>query len=368
MNFFILLVVLIAVAFRVVKPDDRARYLAIATSQLRQLRAAAATPRPDYDAFVSALRERTPRLVVVPAIIALNAIVLAGMLFGAGSLADPATYLAWGANLGTRTTNGEWWRLLTAMFLHGGLFLLMLDALVLLQVGAIVERLVGRAALAAVYIAAGVMAGLHHVSAHPVDLGISTAGAIFSVYGLAAACMVWQRVRPAAVTIPATAMKRIGIVGIVFLFLNAIAGFATASELTGFAIGAGCGAVVGWRAGDRMPGMRVVGATAAACLLAVVAYAIPLRSIADVKPAVDRVRVTEARTAAAFKAGVEQVARQRMSPDNLADVAEYRDPARARCGRCAAGRADARPVRARAARRRRTRIPAPPPRELEGAR
>jgi membrane associated rhomboid family serine protease len=371
-NLFILMVVFLAVVFRVSKPDDRARFLAMALAQARQLRAAATAPRPDYDAFADALRARTRRLIVVPAIVALNVVVFTAMVFGPGALADPATLVGWGANLGTRTTNGEWWRLVTSTFLHAGLFTLTLDTLVLLQLGAIAERFAGRAALATVYLSAGAMAGLQHVSAHPIDVGVSAAAAIFGVYGLVAACMVWQVVPtrrhsgpwdrhqpdtsvspaeldasamltidadetracaaddatpiaspPAPVVIPLIAAKRIAVVGIVFLFFSAVAGLVTAAALTAFGVGIAYGAVAGWRAGERTPAMRPMAIAAAAYLLFAVVYAVPLRGVADVQPALDRVRRTEARSAAAFKTGLDRLARQRITADELADVLDY---------------------------------------------
>jgi membrane associated rhomboid family serine protease len=366
-NLFILLVVFLAVAFRVTKPDDRKRYAAFAIAHARQLKIVATTPRPDYEAFTAALRERTPRLVLVPALIAINAVVFAAMLFGAGSLADPSTLLRWGANLGTRTTNGEWWRLLTSAFITSGLFSLALNTIVLLHLGAVVERLVGRSATAAVYVSAGVMSGLRHVSAHPIDVGLSTVGALFGLYGFIAACALWQ-IRPrreaaqaqqeptmlferpvapyeageaaapddqqqapdpapaaatAPIAIPLIAIKRIAVVGMVFFFFSAIGGFVTMAELTGFFVGAAYGLVFGWWAADRVPAARAIGATCAAWLMAAVAYAVPLRNIADVKPELERVRATESRTTRAFQEGLARVSRQRLTPDELADVADF---------------------------------------------
>ena len=334
MNFLILLAVLGAVAYRVVSPEDRARYFSIAGAYARQLKSAATAPRPDYESFLAALRARAPRLVVVPALLALNLAVFVMMIRGSGSLSDPSTLVGWGANLGTRTTNGEWWRLLTAMFVHIGVIQLAVNAMVLLQLGAIVERLVGRAALAAASISGGVFAGLHHVAAEPVDVGTSASAAIWPVYGVMAGCILWQLARrtperapldegaPSPIVVPAIAMKRIAVVGVLFLLVSAVDGLATASELTSLFVGLAFGAVVGWRAANRAPTPRAVGVMCAAAAVAAVIYAVPLRNIADVKPAVDAVVAAEAKTTGTYNQALDRFTHQRISADALADLAD----------------------------------------------
>ena len=45
---------------------------------------------------------------------------------GGGSLTEPTMQQLqqWGANVGPLTLSGEWWRLVTYMFVHGGFFIL----------------------------------------------------------------------------------------------------------------------------------------------------------------------------------------------------------------------------------------------------
>ena len=77
------------------------------------------------------------------------------MLVGTGSFSDPATLVGWGASLATRTTNGEWWRLLTMTFVHAGLFHLLVEVGALVSAGLVLERLLGPLAFGGVYVAAG---------------------------------------------------------------------------------------------------------------------------------------------------------------------------------------------------------------------
>ena len=78
------------------------------------------------------------------------------MLFGTGAAGTPDHLIAWGGSFGPRTTNGEWWRLVTTMFVHVSVLHLFADLAGLVAVGVVLERLVGPLAFAAVDVAAGV--------------------------------------------------------------------------------------------------------------------------------------------------------------------------------------------------------------------
>ncbi len=69
--------------------------------------------------------------------------------FSGGTLANPTGGLA----------GGEWWRLLSSMFLHAGLIHLALNGYVLWIFGNAIERDVGRLSTLGVFLATGVFAG-----------------------------------------------------------------------------------------------------------------------------------------------------------------------------------------------------------------
>src|SRR4051812_29309445 len=140
--------------------------------------------------FRAALRQRTRYAIVAPALAALIVLIFARMLFAAGAFADPATLISWGANFGPRTTNGEWWRLLTSTFVHTGFLRMAVDAAVIAQLGMLLERLSGRYTLAAVFAAAGTLAALVNLSAYPMGITAGASGAIFGLYGLLLAAMI----------------------------------------------------------------------------------------------------------------------------------------------------------------------------------
>ena len=394
MNFILLLAVFGGLAFKLTSPADRARYLGVATDFLRQLKVAAQQPRPEYESFRDALRARTRDLFVTPALLTLNAAVFTAMLFGSGAIGDPDTLLGMGASIGTRTTNGEWWRLLTSAFVHIGMFHLIVNLAVLAQVGAVLERLVGRLAFGAVYIAAGVFTALVNVSSHPVEVTVGATGAIFGLYGLLLASVIWQtlnQMRPllAQITgrlrrragnaeagadesgdpdmpsgdpgllIPPIALKRLGYGAGLFILLSAMSGLATSAEFTGLIVGLGYGLVVARRAGYESPAPRPVGAVLGVAVALAVACAIPLRNIANVRPEITRVVATEERTAATYQAASDAFRERTHLRGGAGPARRAENPARAAVGRGPPDGAQECAVRAPASRHRRSRIPAP---------
>jgi rhomboid protease GluP len=68
--------------------------------------------------------------------------------------------LNWGANFRPLTTDGQWWRLLTSTFLHGGLMHILANMFGLLFVGIFLEPLLGKTKYALVYLVTGILASV----------------------------------------------------------------------------------------------------------------------------------------------------------------------------------------------------------------
>jgi rhomboid protease GluP len=93
-------------------------------------------------------------------------------------------YIRYGANNAAATTDGEWWRLVTCMFLHYGLVHLLLNAWALFQVGHLVERLYGRALFALIYLGSGVIGSLATLRWNGDRIwSAGASGAVFGIYG-----------------------------------------------------------------------------------------------------------------------------------------------------------------------------------------
>lgn len=137
-------------------------------------------------ALYDQLHQRTPGMPVSYSLITINVLVFVAMLFnGAGFWHSPnGVQLAWGANFGPATQDGEWWRLGTALFLHFGAMHLLLNMIALWDGGAWVERMYGHGRFVAIYFGAGLTGNLCSMvfqKGQPVSGGAS--GAIFGIYG-----------------------------------------------------------------------------------------------------------------------------------------------------------------------------------------
>ena len=132
------------------------------------------------------LKLRVPKVSVTQFLIAANVLIFLAMLYkGAGFWHSPnAIQLAWGANFGPATQDGQWWRLGTAMFLHFGIIHLVVNVWSLWDAGQLVERMYGHLRFAGIYVLSGLTGNLVSLVIQgnsAVSGGAS--GAIFGIYG-----------------------------------------------------------------------------------------------------------------------------------------------------------------------------------------
>ena len=126
-----------------------------------------------------------------------SSITLTQLIFGANIAVFLATALAsgsainisgevnfhYGANFGPYTLSGEWWRLLTYMFLHGGAMHIFFNMWCLWDLGRLCESLYGRWTFAAIYLITGISGGLASIAWNPRVLSVGASGAIFGLAG-----------------------------------------------------------------------------------------------------------------------------------------------------------------------------------------
>jgi rhomboid protease GluP len=198
-------------------------------------------PKPaDAEAeFRRSLAGRTPHPWLTPALIGVNIAVYAIMVAKGVNAFDPDVkdLIRWGADYGPKTTGGEWWRLFTCMFLHGGSAHLALNMWVLFRVGCLVERLVGRVGFGVLYILSGLIASLTSLYWHPSVPSVGASGAIFGVCGALLAFLL-----RGSDIIPVQALKELRNSVVAFVGYNLVFGLIhpgidMAAHVGGFATG-----------------------------------------------------------------------------------------------------------------------------------
>src|SRR5581483_2388921 len=141
------------------------------------------------------IREQAALWPVTATIVGINLAIY--VAFAVGSLVlkqgspmdfDPRLLLAWGADYGPFTLDGQWWRLFTSMWLHGGLIHVAANMYGLWGFGGITERIYGRGRYAMIYIATGLASSIASVAWHAnPTVSVGASGAIFGVVG----ALVW---------------------------------------------------------------------------------------------------------------------------------------------------------------------------------
>ncbi len=123
---------------------------------------------------------------VTPVLMYINvAIYLLMVLKGMGVMQFRASdLLEWGANYRPYTIHGEWWRLLTSTFLHGGLIHLASNMFGLVIAGAFLEPMIGSRRLLISYLVAGIVASGASTLWHPDTVSVGASGAIFGLFGI----------------------------------------------------------------------------------------------------------------------------------------------------------------------------------------
>lgn len=143
--------------------------------------------KPKHDEIIEMLKFLIPKdpHFVTSIILDLNILVFIAMLFSGINPLYPngQELLEWGANRRFETMNGDWWRLLTSMFLHGGIMHLLLNIYGLVLAAIFVEPILGRRKYAILYIVSGICGSLASIWWYSNTVSVGASGAIFGLYG-----------------------------------------------------------------------------------------------------------------------------------------------------------------------------------------
>ncbi|MGR3765020.1 rhomboid family intramembrane serine protease [Rossellomorea sp. NS-SX7] len=113
--------------------------------------------------------------------IAVQLIMFAVLEMNGGSQ-NPQTLIEYGAKYNPLIIEGEWWRLVTPIFLHIGVLHLLMNTLALYYLGNAVEKIYGRIRFVFVYMLSGI-AGSFASYLFTANLSAGASGAIFGCFG-----------------------------------------------------------------------------------------------------------------------------------------------------------------------------------------
>jgi membrane associated rhomboid family serine protease len=94
------------------------------------------------------------------------------------------TIIKFGANANFLTLDGQWWRMITCMFLHYGPLHLFSNMYALTRMGYVLENFIGAKRLLAAYFFTGITASIVSTWWHSLSVGVGASGAIFGLFGL----------------------------------------------------------------------------------------------------------------------------------------------------------------------------------------
>lgn len=303
--------------------------------QAAQLRTAELKAVADFEVK---LKQLTPVTWALYGVVGVNvAVWLANVASGMSAFKPlPADLLAWGANSAASVVEDrQYWRLLTAIFLHGGFLHLALNMLGLWQAGKQLNRLHGNFQFLLIYLASaltGSALSLHFSAQQSVSVGAS--GAVFGVLGALLVAMYQHRGQ-----IPGITSKNVMTSQGVFLAYALVQGFSkqgidNAAHVGGLV--AGC--VLAWLLTEKIAAVatpaRRLSTAAIGALLSTVAVAalvvttptptVHHRQLFEFQAGLTRILPTMQAAEKAFQADIKAVREGTMSEAQFARAIETR--------------------------------------------
>ena len=121
-------------------------------------------------------------------LIALNSVVFLAMSLSGVSLIAPEVkdILHWGGNSSYEVLSGQWWRLITCMFLHIGAFHFLINMYALYSMGRFLESAIGSYLFFVVYMVVGILSGIVSFLFNQKTMIVSAgaSGAIAGIFGM----------------------------------------------------------------------------------------------------------------------------------------------------------------------------------------
>ena len=128
----------------------------------------------------------SPSFPITIGLVAINVLIFAVMVLRGVSPTNPTPQdaIAFGADFAPLTLGGQWWRLVTSMFVHFGVVHIGLNMWCLWNLGRVAERLLGRFSYVLTYFGSGIFSSIASVYWEPQAASAGASGAIFGLAGV----------------------------------------------------------------------------------------------------------------------------------------------------------------------------------------
>jgi rhomboid protease GluP len=255
-----------------------------------------------------------------------NIVVFLIMAIAGVSIFEPASgsLLLWGADFGPKTTNGEWWRLLTSTFVHIGLLHLVFNMFVFFRIGPIMQALLGRAGFTTVYFVSGIAGSLASLIWNPYFVSAGASGAIFGLYGALLGFAVVQHGK-----LQSKLVVNLAGYAVVFVGYNVIYGLARqGTDMAAHLGGLGAGFIVGlclcFGNNQELTAKRLGRNLAVASVSAVLMFAVALKipRTVDLQAKLQEFGDVESHTLAKFNTAIGNLRTGKLKANEFANVIE----------------------------------------------
>ncbi|MGB4844472.1 MAG: rhomboid family intramembrane serine protease [Ferruginibacter sp.] len=180
-------------------------------------------------------------LYITYGIISINILVFILMAINGAGIIDvnSLVHIKWGSNFTALTLTGDWWRLVTNIFIHFGIIHVLMNMYCLYTIGIYLEPMLGKVKYITAYLCTGILASVTSLWWH--SEGVNSAGAsgaVFGMYGLFLALLASNLI---PVKVRKALLQSIGIFVVYNLAYGMKSGIDNAAHigglLSGFAIG-----------------------------------------------------------------------------------------------------------------------------------
>ncbi len=189
----------------------------------------------EMHAFIAQMRKRRP--VATYSIAALIAAMFALQAYV--GFDSPPGLLRMGALSPARVAQGEWWRLITCTFLHGGFMHVGINVYVLLILGIFLERIIGSVRFVVLYFISGVLGSLGSMFFLGDGFSVGASGAIWGLLGAHAVLAFHKNTLFPAAMVPGA--RRAAVIN---LGINVFASFMPHVDMSAHFFGGAAGALL----------------------------------------------------------------------------------------------------------------------------